>query len=1020
MVNPSSPEESSTFQPESTVIGSTGGQSTGALVEPDLVNVSFGASVLRALGADQHVLQSVVLREAEGEETALYSPAPDQGELPDRPTTQERLVMQSEIARGGMGAVWKGADNDLGREVAVKVLLQTRNGQTKLLQRFVDEARIHGQLQHPGVAPVYEMGQFPDKRPYFTMKLIRGQTLSRLLSGRPNPGHDRPRFLKIFEKVCQTLAYAHARGVIHRDLKPANVMVGSFGETLVVDWGLAKCVGPTVSGSTDAGDSQREAGVPADLCDADLSNPVSGTQEPGLTTAGQVVGTPAYMSPEQARGETNLGPATDVYGLGAILYEILTGLAPYRGTSATDVLAQVLAGPPPPPSSCVTGIPRALGAICLKAMARDSSDRYRTATELAHDIDRWLGDEPVAACVDSWLVQAGRWTRRHRTGVLIAVATVSVATICLAVTSMLLLQANLSIERQRNLAQVQRDKARVSFQLAREAVDNFHTRVSESAELKSRGLELLRHELLDSAAEFYQRFVDDEAGDARVQNERGLALLRLGALNDSLGRRDKAVQNFQQARDIFGELIRAEPNRYENHAGLADAHRFLGKLHRSAGQTNEGELAFRTAITLGMEQLERAPHEWSLVRAVAAARQELGILYFDTRRADEAAREYKLASEGYRLLVERYPKERSYRQDLAAVLMDLGVLYVQRAQHDLAEVPYLEALRLNEELVESHPGDPEYAAGLATTWQSLGILRVRSAPNEARDALQRAFDTFRRLAEEHPRVVNYQLSLMQAGNNLGVHLRSFGLDEQARPYYQTTCDTLQRLADSFPDDQNFAVYLGVGLCNNGNLLRDVGEYAQALETYSRARQILQRVLAREPRQVLANQALPLIHGGEALTLARLGRSTQADEAMETALRLCDGPPPAEVCYDRALILGLTGRHQSAATLAIQTADDPAVTPREMTGLAAACSLASAAALHDLQLTAQQQSDLHEQYGHQAVELLRRAQGLGQFKSPATLERMRQEPDFAPLQARTDFLDFVNSLEQANVAPRQRD
>ena len=151
-----------------------------------------------------------------------------------------RYQLLGEIARGGMGAVLKGRDPDLGRDLALKVLLDQHRGRADLIDRFVEEAQICGQLQHPGVVPVYELGRLPDRRPFFAMKLVKGQTLAALLAGRSSPADDLPRFLAIFEAVCQTVAYAHARGVIHRDLKPSNVMVGSFGEVQVMDWGLAK------------------------------------------------------------------------------------------------------------------------------------------------------------------------------------------------------------------------------------------------------------------------------------------------------------------------------------------------------------------------------------------------------------------------------------------------------------------------------------------------------------------------------------------------------------------------------------------------------------------------------------------------------------------------------------------------------------------------------------------------------------------------------------------------------------
>ena len=171
-------------------------------------------------------------------------PGPDatvvtEGEVPIDGSAGRYQIL-GEIARGGMGAVLKGRDPDLGRDLAIKILLDRHRGRADLIERFVEEAQICGQLQHPGVVPVYELGRLLDRRPFFAMKLVKGQTLAALLARRSSPADELPRFLAIFEAVCQTVAYAHARGVIHRDLKPSNVMVGSFGEVQVMDWGLAK------------------------------------------------------------------------------------------------------------------------------------------------------------------------------------------------------------------------------------------------------------------------------------------------------------------------------------------------------------------------------------------------------------------------------------------------------------------------------------------------------------------------------------------------------------------------------------------------------------------------------------------------------------------------------------------------------------------------------------------------------------------------------------------------------------
>jgi serine/threonine protein kinase len=196
--------------------------------------------VLESLARSIGPIPRVLLPDTAPDETLPAVTQPSSDARPAPAEHLDRYELFGEIARGGMGAVLKGRDPDLGRDLAVKVLLESHEEKPELVRRFVEEAQIGGQLQHPGVVPVYELGALADRRPYFTMKLVKGRTLSALLAERESPERDLPRFLSIFEAICQTVAYAHARGVIHRDLKPSNVMVGSFGEVQVMDWGLAK------------------------------------------------------------------------------------------------------------------------------------------------------------------------------------------------------------------------------------------------------------------------------------------------------------------------------------------------------------------------------------------------------------------------------------------------------------------------------------------------------------------------------------------------------------------------------------------------------------------------------------------------------------------------------------------------------------------------------------------------------------------------------------------------------------
>ena len=267
----------------------------------------------------------VILRDEESGNAASPVIDPSSKEKAAVPVGRSNYQFLGEIARGGMGVILKGHDTDLGRDVAVKVLDKRLADRPEVVQRFVEEAQIGGQLQHPGIVPVYELGTMQDERPFFTMKLVKGRTLAVLLTERENLGANRQRLIAIFESICQTMAYAHSRGVIHRDLKPANIMVGAFGEVQVVDWGLAKVL---ARGGTADEKRARVAHTQLTILETVRSGSSSGSD----SMVGSVMGTPAYMPPEQAAGHVDrLDERSDVFALGAILCEILTGLPPYTG-----------------------------------------------------------------------------------------------------------------------------------------------------------------------------------------------------------------------------------------------------------------------------------------------------------------------------------------------------------------------------------------------------------------------------------------------------------------------------------------------------------------------------------------------------------------------------------------------------------------------------------------------------------------------------------------------------------------
>jgi eukaryotic-like serine/threonine-protein kinase len=302
-----------------------------------------------------------------------------QAEMQEPDLSGLRYSVLRYVARGGMGTVWLAQDTVLKRRVALKVLDLVAPADD-LATRLLQEARILSGLEHPGIVPVHEAGTLADGRAFYCMKYVEGQTLSEHIADK-----SLPKKLRLLERIAEPLDFAHARGFIHRDLKPENIMIGAFGEVLVMDWGLAKAAAPDLK---IAGNETASSGQP-------IQNSFR------VTGRGSILGTPGYMSPEQARGEAHTDHRTDIFSLGAILWFMLTGSAP----------GEQLDAPP--------GLPRPLRAICGKAMAADPSARYQSAGEMTTDIAHYLNGEPVSAYPESLLERGNRILARHRTAVIL-------------------------------------------------------------------------------------------------------------------------------------------------------------------------------------------------------------------------------------------------------------------------------------------------------------------------------------------------------------------------------------------------------------------------------------------------------------------------------------------------------------------------------------------------------------------------------------------------------------------------
>jgi serine/threonine-protein kinase len=795
-----------------------------------------------------------------------------------QPQNRERYTLTRLHARGGIGQVWLAQDDDLGREVALKEVRADRSNHEAIMARFLEEARITGQLQHPGIVPVYELTRrSEDQRPFYTMRFVRGRTLreaSREYHRKRQAGQTGPldlrELLGQFVAVCNAIAYAHDRGVLHRDLKGPNVIVGDFGEVIVLDWGLAKLFGQ----------AEASTAMPVKL---------EANAERGETVQGQVIGTPGYMSPEQATGRLDrVDVRSDVYGLGAILYEILTGEPPFAGEDRQEVIRRVAVEEPVPPGALVADTPRALAAICLKALAMEPAHRYNSAAELATEIRHYLADEPVTAYRDPLLAKAARSARRHRTLVAGLSAAALVAVVCLTAATVLLSASNRRESAARVLAQEQSAeaesqsaKARANFQLARDAVEQYCTKVSEDPRLKEKDLEELRKELLQSATEFHQKFVQQHRDDPTLEADLGRAYLDLANLvaNNAYA---QGIALCGQAAAIYEKLITAHPEEGSYPLQLAEAHILMG-----------GTLDLSAQVKEARENYERALMTLDSARREHGSSQRLRSLYLLASGKLSYLQRYKVGSNEQAIATCR--KAAAFLDDdqaaPASELKDIiseADLYgelgsgLAGAGHVKEAVVWCSrSLQLLEPRLTrtNRPANLLYSLNSNYGAMSQAYLQA-SQHHEALTYRRKAVDVGRELAEAHPGVSFYQFVLGMSYHNLAVSELNQKEVQQGLADLKKAVEVKEQLVARLPDAPDY----------QANLVRSLdilSEYTPDLEqarTYQHRAESLSRELNRlHPGVAQYQQTLAFCYGQRANMFRRAGKLQEAVAAMSDSI-----------------------------------------------------------------------------------------------------------------------------------------
>lgn len=758
--------------------------------------------------------------------------------------------------KGGLGRVSIALDEELHREIALKEILPAHADNEENRTRFVREAEITGALEHPGIVPVYSLGQFADGRPYYAMRFIRGMNLQIALEDYHNQAdssvESQLRFRSLVAKiihVCHAIEYAHSRGVIHRDLKPGNIMLGDYGETLVVDWGLAKTL---------------EDGFQTD---AILAPPVHPTKRASSTSTqvGRVVGTPCYMSPEQAAGRLDaLGPTSDIYSLGATLYHVLTGQVAFSGTEE-EVLGNVQLGRFPRPRTINRDVPRAIEAICLKAMARMPEERYATAREMADDLERFMGDERVRAYAEPFPVKAWRWIRNHKALVISSAAALAVAVTALTI-GIVMVTAAYDRERiERNRAELnfteatqQRELAERNFELARSAVQDYYIAVSEDTLLMQPGMQGLREELLRQALVYYQSFLDQRQEDPSLHKEVAEAHFFAGKITQTIGSPAEALTHFQKSAQLQSQLLEAEPEEKELLIAYGQTLNAIGAAHLRLGDFQESLEGFEQAAKIREQIAQADPADVEAARTLANSVMNIGSVHRAQGNLElaipplERAQMIRMAR--VELLETADPK---LRRDLGMGYYNLALLRLSLGDAALAENDFLTAVSAFESLVESAPDNMNYPRYLAACQRMLADLNADEQPEKAITFYRQAQKNLEYLHLRNPDVLDYAADLAGVYLNLGQQLQLQGQTEAALDSMQQGAEVLQELAGHVQSVPRYRLDLGIALRETGKILATLGQLDQARVQLEDSRVTLSRLVSEEPANEHFTQQLGL-------------------------------------------------------------------------------------------------------------------------------------------------------------------
>jgi tetratricopeptide (TPR) repeat protein len=853
--------------------------------------------------------------------------------------------LRDEIGRGGMGVVYRARDTALDRDVAVKLLSNRYPVNSPVAQRFLNEARITGQLQHPGIPAVHQVGALADGRPFLAMKLIKGSTLEAILKQWADPAAEHGRLLAIFEAVCQAVGYAHAHRVIHRDLKPANVMVSAFGEVQVMDWGLAKVLGEVTHATGEARSTEETRAW----------TEVSPTPEAGShTQTGSLVGTPAFIGPEQALGEIDkVNERSDVFGLGALLAVILTGKPPYVGETADSVRVQAARGKL---EDCFARLDASsaepeLLALCKRCLAFEPAERPADAGAVATAVAglRAAADERARrAELERVRVEGEQATalarsaeRRKRRRLVIGAA----AALALAAVGGLAVQRQANIELEAKNAALAEQQAEVEarFETAQKAIATFHTGVSEDFLLKNEQFKELRTKLLKEAADFYSDLEKLLAGKTDTKSRKLLAAgyFQLGELTAKIGDQKEALAVQRKALSLRRELAAAPSADVETRLDVTRSLAAVGNLLKGTDDKTGALTAYEEQRDLAATLEPGAPTD-AVSAQMAAAHHGIAWVLSQMGKPDEALKEYRRALTIRQRLADANPGHKDFQRDLGKSHNNMAMVLSQTGKPDEALKEFQEARDIYQKLAKANPGVADFESDLASGHNNVGwqLSQMTGKLAEALLAHQKALAIRQKLAVDNPAVTDFQSKLSYSYYNIGNLLGDTGKRLEGLKAHQKALAIRKKLADDNPTVTDFQNDLAMSHNDIALLLLDTRMPAEALQEHQKALAIRKKLADDNPAVMDFQSNLGFSHNNIGTVLYWTGKLSDAMKEFQQGLAIRKKLADANLTVTDFQI-SLAESHNNVAILLNQTGNQAEAVKEYQKALALRKKLADA-------------------------------------------------------------------------------